>query len=126
MEGGSSTSLSSATGFSHQSAVARNDGRGDIARARDMGHRLEHRHKYAGGTMEGTGSGSDHDRAHEGQFISMDVNSSATNSLSDIAPVLQERGNSRDAGVGAEESSDDEMGSVVSFKFFADKRILGT
>ena len=91
-----------------------------------MGHRLEHRHKYAGGTMEGIGPGSDHDRAHEGQFISMDVNSSATNSLSDITPVLQERGNSRDAGVGAEESSDDEMGSVVSFKFFADKQILGT
>ena len=41
--------------------------------------------------------------------------SSAMNSLSDVTPVLPKR--DAHVGVGAEESSDDEMGSVISRNF---------
>ena len=48
--------------------------------------------------------------------------SSAMNSLSDVTPVLPKR--DAHVGVGAEESSDDEMGSVISRNFL--KSVLPT
>ena len=112
LEGGSNTSLSSASGISHPFAAVGNDGRGDMTRDRDKVHRLEHRHKHAG-KQQTTGMGNDHDRSNRNELLQMeDAALSGTNSLRNITPVLQNRSNNRNAGVGAEESSDDEMGSV--------------
>ena len=57
----------------------------------------------------------DHDRTSRKEIIQLG-NSSATGNEEhrNISPVLQNLPSSRNAGVGAEESSDDEMGSVKS------------
>ena len=83
-----------------------------MTRERDKVHRLEHRHKHAG-KAQSTGISNDHDRSNRNELDQLeDATSSASNSLRNIPPVLQNRSNNRNAGVGAEESSDDEMGSV--------------
>merc|ERR1712088_218113 len=56
VEGGSSTSLSSASGFGHHVGASGHDGRD-----RDKVHRLEHRHKHSG---KAPNSGSPMDNDH--------------------------------------------------------------
>ena len=111
LEGGSSTSLSSASGFSHQVGAFASDGR-DIGREKDKITRLEHRHKHSG-KPQNNGMPNDHDRSGRNELNQLgNAVSTGTENHRNISPVLQNLGTNRNAGVGAEESSDDEMGSV--------------
>ena len=107
VEGGSSTSLSSASGFGHHVGAGGHDGR-------DKVHRLDHRHKYSG-KAQNSGLPMDNDRLDRNDLIQMKASSSLSgNDDKRNSPVLQNIGNKRNIGVGAEESSDDEMGSQMS------------
>ena len=111
LEGGSSTSLSSASGVTHHAGIQAHDGRGDVGRERDKLHRLEHRHKHSGKT-QATGLPKDQYSNRKEKVQSECVTSTGRDVHRNISPVLQNLGVNRNSGVGAEESSDDEMGSV--------------
>ena len=108
VEGGSSTSLSSASGFGHHVGAGGHDGRD-----RDKVHRLEHRHKHSG-KAPNSGSPMDNDHIDRNDLIQMKASILSGNDDKRNSPVLQNIGNKRNIGVGAEESSDDEMGSQMS------------
>lgn len=111
LEGGSSTSLSSASGFSHQAGALTSDGR-DVGREKDKITRSEHRYKNSG-KSQNTGMPNDHDRLGRNEVNQLgNAVSTGHDNHRNISPVLQNIGTNRNAGVGAEESSDDEMGSV--------------
>ena len=108
VEGGSSTSLSSASGFGHHVGAGGHDGRD-----RDKVNRLEHRHKHSG-KAQNSGIPIDNDRLDRNDLIQMKASNLSSNDDKRNSPVLQNIGNKRNIGVGAEESSDDEMGSQMS------------
>ena len=111
LEGGSSTSLSSAPGFSHQANAFTGDER-EIGREKDKIARLEHRYKHSG-KIQNPGAPIDHDRLGRKEINQLgNLISTRPDDHRNISPVLQNHGANRNAGVGAEESSDDEMGSV--------------
>ena len=114
LEGGSNTSLSSASGFSGQVTAVGHDGRGDTGRDRDRTHRLEHRHKHST-KNPATVTQDGHDHSNRNDFVQLEkATSSSNDDHRNVSPVPQNIGNKRNAGVGAEESSDDEMGSHMS------------
>ena len=114
LEAGSSTSLSSASGFGQVKTFAQ-EGREDV---RSRENRVEPRYKHSAKSQK-TGKHNEHLASNKKDSILKEsVSHSDNDSHRNISPVLRNLGTNRNSGVGAEESSDDEMGSVRFYKLF--------
>lgn len=111
LEAGSNTSLSSASGFGQVKTFTQENR--DDSRTRE--NKVEPRHKHSAKSQK-SGKHSDHLTSNKKDSV---LNESVAHFDNDnhrnISPVLRNLGTDRNSGVGAEESSDDEMGSVRFF-----------
>ena len=114
MEGGSNTSLSSASGFGQAKSFSQ-EGRENFRNKED---RTESRYKHSA-KQQKSNKHNDHVTPNKKES-SMKESSSHSDNVDqrNISPVLRNLGANRNSGVGAEESSDDEMGSVKLFLLF--------
>ena len=115
LEGGSNTSLSSASGFGQAKSFSQ-EGREHLRNKED---RTESRYKHSAKPQK-SNKHNDHVTSNKKES-SMKESSSHSDNVDqrNISPVLRNLGSNRNSGVGAEESSDDEMGSVKIFLLFA-------
>jgi len=111
LEGGSNTSLSSASGFG-QAKTFSQEGRDDL---RNRDNRADSRYKHSGKTQKSC-KHTDHSASNKKDSTSTKQSKShpENDDHRNISPVLRNLGTNRNSGVGAEESSDDEMGSQTS------------
>ena len=114
LEGGSNTSLSSASGFGQAKSFSQ-EGRENL---RNKDDRTESRYKHSAKPQKSS-KHNDHVTSNKKESTMKESSSHSDNvDQRKISPVLRNLGGNRNSGVGAEESSDDEMGSVRLFLLF--------